>query len=357
MTAAVTAESTTFSTLSSLLSTERTSQTISSTSSAAARSTSASTSGGTAAATTGGVLHKPQKCSPYVICTLQGDYIYPHYFGFWEQSLYGVTDLMVATVNVNKATSYDATIFTTLPNQQLNGLACDFYQSSLMWDVAADYCSGYNQFLQPISAESEFISDAMFCVTNANLLTTSANPIQIFYSHQVGNTWQIVRIQNSSQTTDYREKPIVTLPVGSGGVVELTRFRVHTLTQKYMNLACSLTYTSALEFLTHNYTSSNMDPWNAVGVVCIHNADATDTANHNYFQLVDAGNHYNLTVTAQAATSGGVAGQQLVLASLQKNFGNPEETGFFGHSLQVLAVGAMCAFRGRFVMTCNDCRL
>ena len=321
--------------------------------------TGRATSGATMASTTGGVLHKPQKCSPYILCTLEGaglSHPNPVFYGFWEQSLHGVTDLNIAYANVNRGTSYGDTVFSSLPNQQLNGLECDFFQSSMMWDVASGFCSGYAQTLQPIGGESEFVSDAMYCVSNAVLMTTSAVPIQIFWTHQVGNTYQIVRVENSSITSDYNQRPIVTLPVGSGGVVELVRYRLHILAQAYMNLACSLTYTSGLRFLT-NYTTSSVDPWESVGVVCIHNADATNTANHNYFQLVDAGNHYNLTVTAHAATSGGVAGGPLVLASLQKNFGDPEETVTFGHSLQVLAIGAMCAYRGRFVMSCNDCRL
>ena len=324
-------------------------------------STRASTTGAKRASTSGGVLHKPQKCSPYIICTLQGQgqsQPNPVYFGFWGQSTAGVTSLEVAKVDVNQASSRKATQFASLPNQQLNGLECDFFQTNYLWDMVGGFCSGYTSSLFPVFGESQFISDAVYCVPQSQPLATSQLPIQIVYSFMEDNVWKIVRVQNYTRTSDYREVPIVTMPVGSGEEVELTRYRVHVLAQAYINLICTLTYTSGLEFIT-NYTTSANNIWDSVGVRCVRDGLDTTTDDIVYLQLVDAGNRFNLTVTsvAHTATSGGVRGQPVVVSSLQKNFGNPEETVFFGHQLQTRAVGAICSQNGRFIQTCNDCVL
>ena len=353
--------------LSSFVSTQEAALTVATTTYAASTtaalttSTRASTTGAARASTTGGVLHKPQKCSPYVLFTLQGNGLSqpnPVFYGLWGQSQSGVTSLEVASVNVNKATSMGQTIINALPNQQRNGLECDFFFSSMMWDYVSAFGGGYTQALTPIWGESDFISDAVYCITNAALLTTSSTPLQIMYTHQVDNTWQVVRVQNSSQTSTFHHVAIVTMPVGSGEEVELTRYRVHALAQAYINLICTLTYTSGLEFIT-NYTTSANNIWDSVGVRCVRDGLDTTTDDIVYLQLVDAGNRFNLTVTsvAHTATSGGVSGQPVVVSSLQKNFGNPEETVFFGHQLQTRAVGAICSENGRFIQTCNDCVL
>ena len=188
-------------------------------------------------------------------------------------------------------------------------------------------------------------------------LTTGESPIQIMYTRQVGNTLQITRVQNLSRIT-YDEVPIVVMPVGDGSVTELTRYRTHVMAQQYMNLICGLRYTAEMKFIT-NYTTYSNNIWDSVGIRCTNNDKGGIGQGHSYLQLIDAGDRYNLTVSSVLATSSGTntAAVQLILASLQKNYYYLGETVFFGHSLQTLAASLMCAYQGRLIRICNDCRL
>ena len=283
--------------------------------------------------------------------TLTSDYL-----GIWASSPVGqgLTQIHVASLNLSAPSGHvilSSYVYSQLPNQQ-NGQECDFYQSAILWDVVATFCSGYTTPVQ-YSTSAVVPNFFFFCSPFYQRINSSSGPPgnQLLYSKQTQDLLQLIRIQNGAK---FDGPPLYSLPVFAYNMLEVEQYQAQQLTQGYTNLICPLHYTQKFGLAYRGYSTSDYTPWDAVGITCQINSNYGSADQLSELQLIDGGNTYNLTISGPITTSDGAPGISL---DLPKNYQFLSETIFQGHMLQLSATQLLCAKRGRTVQLCSDCLL